>query len=142
MLEYPIKLEKDGDSLLVTAPDLPEVTTFGDTEEEAMLMAAGAVAEAIEARLKAFEGIPKPSASSDSRTVRVDLNQTFKVELFWAMEKEGRTRADLARALGWYRNQVDRLFDSNHNTKLSQFQQAFDEMGLTVKVGASAVVRY
>lgn len=30
MLDYPVRLEPDGDSILVTSPDFPELVTFGE----------------------------------------------------------------------------------------------------------------
>ena len=42
MLEYPIMLEEDdNDTLLVTSPDFPELTTFGDDREDAIARAVG-----------------------------------------------------------------------------------------------------
>ena len=40
--DYPVELAPDGDTLLVTSPDFPELTTFGTDEADALL-AQGAV---------------------------------------------------------------------------------------------------
>jgi len=61
---YPIKIEHDDNgTLLVTCPDLPEVTTFGDNEADAMRHAADAIEEALAARIAHHDEIPAPSAS-------------------------------------------------------------------------------
>ena len=39
MLAYPIALKDDDGTLLVTSPDFPEVTTFGEDREEAIARA-------------------------------------------------------------------------------------------------------
>ena len=48
MIGYRIKLEGDDNgTVLVTCPSLPEVTTFGDDEADAMRQAVGAIEEAL-----------------------------------------------------------------------------------------------
>ncbi|HJU18433.1 MAG TPA: type II toxin-antitoxin system HicB family antitoxin [Stellaceae bacterium] len=48
---YTILLEPDDNgTLLVTCPDLPEVTTFGENVEDAMRHAIEAIEEALAAR--------------------------------------------------------------------------------------------
>ena len=61
MLSYPIKLEHDDGAVLVTAPDFPELTTFGDDRAEALMRAVGALEEAVAARISARQDIPVPS---------------------------------------------------------------------------------
>ncbi|WP_118136589.1 type II toxin-antitoxin system HicB family antitoxin [Oceanicella sp. SM1341] len=135
MLTYPVELTPDdNDTFLVTCPDLPEVTTFGEGQEEAIAHAAGAVAEALAGRLKRFSEIPMPSAGETQ--VAVDLLTEMKVRLMWAAQGAGMSRADLMRALGWQRNQVDRLFDANHHTRLDQFEAAFHALGVELQIGA------
>ena len=52
MLGYRIKLEPDDNgTLLVACPALPEVTTFGENESDAIRHAIGAIEEAIAARI-------------------------------------------------------------------------------------------
>lgn len=54
MLAYPINLiEDDNDTVMVTAPDFPELATFGDDRDEAMARARHALDEAISARIHA-----------------------------------------------------------------------------------------
>ncbi len=60
MLTYPVKLAADEGTFLVTAPDFPELTTFGDTREEALSYAVGALKEAIAARIASRDDIPSP----------------------------------------------------------------------------------
>ena len=61
MLAYPIDLTDDDGTLLVTAPDFPELTTFGDDRDEAIARAADALEEAIAARISRGDPIPAPS---------------------------------------------------------------------------------
>ena len=61
MLAYPVILEADSEDILVTSPDFPEVTTFGDDRDEASIRAVDAFEEAIAARIYDNRDIPKPS---------------------------------------------------------------------------------
>ena len=71
MLTYPIRLEDDDDTVLATSVDFPELTTFGDDEDEALARAADALAEAIAARIHAGQDIPSPSEGEGPNRVRV-----------------------------------------------------------------------
>ena len=63
MLRYPVKLARDDNAtILVTAPDLPEVSTFGEDAADALVRAADAIATALQGRITAREKIPVPSA--------------------------------------------------------------------------------
>jgi antitoxin HicB len=56
---YALVLEPDDNgTLLVTCPDLPEVTTFGDDPEDALRRAADAIEEALASRIAGHEDIP------------------------------------------------------------------------------------
>lgn len=62
MLSYPVKLTPDdNDTVLVSAPDFPELTSFGEDEEDALWHAVDALEEAIAARMQTREDVPKPS---------------------------------------------------------------------------------
>jgi len=61
-LMYPVIFTPDDSgTLLVTCPALPEVTTFGKDEEDAMQRAVDAIEEALAARIAHREDIPAPS---------------------------------------------------------------------------------
>ncbi|MBN8189543.1 type II toxin-antitoxin system HicB family antitoxin [Salipiger thiooxidans] len=135
MLTYPINVQPDGDGYLVTCPDLPEVTSDGDTIAEALANGADAVEEALAGRLDDFEAIPQPSEGDV--TVSVSSLIGLKVMLYWELSAQGLTRADLMRALGWKRTQVDRLFDPLHMTRFDQFDAAFDALGKRIMMVAA-----
>jgi antitoxin HicB len=143
---YTVTLEPDDNgTLLVTCPDLPEVTTFGEGVDDALLRAADAIEEALAARISRREDIPLPSARTRSElpdptlhrrsfNVPPDLIQlppltTAKVELYRAIRAQGVSKAELARRLGWHGPQVDRLFDLNHRSTIEHIDQALRVIG-------------
>ena len=137
MLTYPIRLAPDDNgAFLVTCPDLPEVTSFGMGQTDALIHGRAAVSEAVAARLAAFEAIPHPSQGKPC--VDIDLQLTMKVELFWALQDSGFTRADLVRMLGLHRPQIDRLFAPRHATRLDQYEAAFRALGRKAQIVVQA----
>ena len=155
MYSVTIEPEHNG-TFLVTCSDLPEVTTFGEDEEDAVRRAADAIEEALAARIARREDIPAPSRSANSRTVtlgprrKVRLNlapsksnqrqvalpplTTAKVELYRVARAVGMTKAELGRRLGWHAAQVDRLFDLRHRSQIEQIDQALRTMGKRLDV--------
>ena len=84
MLAYPIALQDDDGAVLVTSPDFPELTTFGEDRDEAVARAAHALKEAIAARIHDRKDIPPPSkgntyaALSTLTSVKVMLYQGMR----------------------------------------------------------------
>ncbi len=138
MLGYRIKIEPDDNgTLLVTCPALPEVTTFGDDEADALRRAVGAIEEAIAARMAGGEDVPE-GHHRGPRLVRLPALTVLKVELYRQLRAAGMTRAELARRLGWKRESVDRLFRLGHASRLEQLEAAFAALGQAVSVSVHA----
>jgi antitoxin HicB len=134
MLGYRIKLEPDDNgTLLVTCPALPEVTTFGEDEADAMRHAVGAIEEAIAARMAGGEDV-REGHQRGPRLVRLPALTVLKVELYRQLREAGMTRAELARRLGWKRESVDRLFRLDHASRLEQLEAAFGALGQAVSI--------
>lgn len=144
MLRFPIKLEPDDNgSLLVTCPLLPEVTTFGDDEADALRHAVDAIEEALAARINDGLDIPVPPARPPSarsratryrRGVTLPLMTALKVALYRALRDAKITRAELTRRLRWNRESVDRLFRLDHASRLDQIEAAFAALGRRIDV--------
>jgi antitoxin HicB len=138
MLGYRIKLEPDDNgTLLVTCPALPEVTTFGENEADAIHQAVNAIEEAIAARMAASEDVPE-GHQRGPRLVRLPALTVLKVELYRQLREAGMTRAELTRRLGWKRESVDRLFRLDHASRLEQIEAAFAALGQAVSVSVHA----
>ncbi|MBL6599054.1 MAG: type II toxin-antitoxin system HicB family antitoxin [Alphaproteobacteria bacterium] len=136
MLSYPITTEPDDGTLLIRCPDLPEVVTFAELEAEIEAPARDAIEEALAARISHGEDIPK--ASAEGRMVSMGVTTTLKVRLYQELRAQGKTRADLMRALGWSRNSVDRLFRIGHASKTDQLEAALAALGKRVTIGLAA----
>ena len=125
MLAYRIELTPDDNgTLLVTCPDLPEVTSFGEDEADARKHALDAVEEALAGRIANKQPIPRPSGKG-ALAVALPALTAAKVQLYLLTREQKVTRAELSRRLGWKREQVDRLFRLNHASRLDQLEAAF-----------------
>jgi antitoxin HicB len=132
MSAYRIELTPDDNgTLLVSCPALPEVTTFGDDEDDALRHAADAVAEALAARISVGGEIPlwQSYARVGDHLVMLPVQIMVKVSLYWMLQRAQITRAELARRLGWHREQVDRLFRLDHASRLDQLDAAAEALG-------------
>jgi antitoxin HicB len=138
-LTFPVLIEPDGDTLLLTCPLLPEVNTFGRDRKDALRHGVDALEEAIAARISTWSDLPMPTRADEPAEARITLSlqTTLKALLFSACRAAGVTRAELARRLGWHREQVDRLFRLDHASRIDQLDAAFAAIGKDVSVELS-----
>jgi antitoxin HicB len=132
MLCYTIRLEEDDGTLLVTSPDFPELTTFGENHDEALGRAVDALEEAVAARIHDRRDIPMPSPGEI--TVQLPALTAVKVLLYQGMRDENIGKAELARRLGWHLPQVDRVLNVNHHSRLDRMEAALRAIGLRIEV--------
>ena len=132
MLAYPITLTNDDGTILVTSPDFPELTTFGEDRTEALARAVDALEEAIASRVHDREDIPLPSMGQ-TYAVLPTLT-SVKVLLYRGMREQGVGKAELARRLGWHLPQVDRVLDVQHRSGLEQMDTALGAIGQRLHV--------
>lgn len=127
---YPVAFEPDDNgTLLVACLDLPEVTTWGEGEADALRRAADAIEEALAARIAHRDDIPEPAAARGRPVPGLPPLTVAKVALYRAARASGVTKAELGRRLGWHAPQIDRLFDLRHRSKLEQIDQALRALG-------------
>lgn len=133
---YALTLEPDGEALLVRSRDFPEVVSFGETLEEALLHGRDAIEEAIAARIAHREEIPVPSATPvGAHCVELPVMVELKAALYMTLRRRGLSRADLQRLMQLpHREQVDRLLRLDHNTHIETVLQAFRALGSPVEI--------
>ncbi len=117
---------------MVTSPDFPELTTFGDDRNEALARAVDALEEAIAARIHTGREVPSPSPG-ECRAGLPTLT-AVKVMLYQGMREQGVGKAELARRLGWHLPQVDRVLDVNHASRLDRMDAALRAIGRRLEV--------
>ena len=133
---YPAKLKADPDGGYVVAfPDLPEAITQGEDQADALREAADCLEEAIAGRIRRNEEIPAPSpVARGSHAVSLSALFSAKAALYLAMKTANISQAELAQWLGWNEQEVWRLLDPRHASKLSRIEAALAALGLKLVV--------
>lgn len=131
---YAIKLTPDDNgTFLVTAPDFPELTSFGEDKEDALLRAKDALEEAIAARIAAREAVPEPGKKHRGcEYVHLDHQPFMKVLLWNTMVEQKVKKAELGRRLAAKGPTVDRIVDIFHTSTAPQIDAAFQALGKRV----------
>ena len=128
MLFYPASLRRDGDSVILLFRDLPQGGhTNGKDERDAIEHAPEALKTAISMLMERGLDVPRPSRAV-GKTVFVCLPSVVddaRVELYTAMRAAGVRKAGLARRMGIHKQQVERLFDLDHASRIEQLEAAF-----------------
>lgn len=129
---YPARFttDKHDGGYVVTFRDLPEAITQGDTVDECLEEAAGALQAAIEGRI--MDGLEIPAATAPKRgerLVAVPVQTALKAALYLAMREAGITRVELARRLHIGEKEARRMLDPHHATKAERLEHALAVLG-------------
>jgi antitoxin HicB len=126
-MRYPIKLEPDTGGYVVSFPDIPEALTQGDTKEEALSMGLDALITALDFYFEDNRKIPAPSAI-DGDSVELPLSVASKVLLLNSFLDSGISQVELANLMGIKKQEVTRLLDLHHATKIDTIQKAMNAL--------------
>jgi antitoxin HicB len=123
---------------VITFRDIPEAITQGDDEAEALFMARDVLREAMGIYFDEKRAVPAPSkAQKGERLIDLPLSVAAKVHLLNAMLAQDVAPSELARRLGTTRQEVNRLTDLEHATKIDRIAEAMSAMGRELDVVAS-----
>ena len=130
MLSYPARIRRDGNEYMVSFPDIPEALTGASTREEALDMAVDALTTAMDFYFEDRRPVPPPSAPKRGH-VLVDLPPSIgaKVLLLNEMIAQGTRNADLARLMHVRPQEINRLTDLHHPTKIDTVAKALKTLG-------------
>jgi antitoxin HicB len=130
MLSYPARIAKDGGGFMVSFPDIPEALTGAATKAQALELAADALTTAMDFYFEDRRPVPAPSAPKRGQ-VMIDLPPSVgaKVLLLNEMIAQGTRPADLARLMNVRPQEINRLTDLHHPTKIDTIAQALKTLG-------------
>lgn len=135
MLIYPVVIEPDGDGFMASFPDIPEALTSGETREEAMEMARDALETAFEFYFDDKREIPLPSNLKNGQDcIELPISLTAKIFLLNEMVAKKVRPTDLARLLNTSPQEVNRLVDIKHSTKIDRIAEALSKLGKPLKL--------
>jgi antitoxin HicB len=136
-MRYPVKLKRDGRFFLVTFPDIPEAITQGTNTGDAMSHAADALESALDFYFEEGRRVPMPSRPKrGQRLVELPASVSAKILLLNEMIVQKVYPAELARRLRVTPQEVTRLIDLHHTTKIDGIAGALKVLGKTMEIRA------
>ena len=132
MFNYPVTLthdETDG-GFVVTFLDIPEAISQGETVAEAMKAARAALETALDFYFDDKRAVPAPSkAAAGQALIGLNASLSAKVLLLNEMIYQNIRPAELARRLGTRPQDVNRLTNLRHTTRIDSIAAALEAMG-------------
>ena len=138
MRGYPVKLRKDGKFIVVSFPDIPEAHTYSDDRAHALAMAREALELAMEFYFDDKRPVPMPSQPKRGQAV-VELAPSLaaKVLLLNEMLRQNVRPVELAKRIGATRQEVNRLTNLKHPTKIDRIDVALRALGKRLYLDAA-----
>jgi antitoxin HicB len=140
-MEYQALLTPEDGGFVVTFPDFEWGVTQGDSEADALAMAAEVVEIVMQDCIDKGKPLPTQRLRSGKkfRTVRLPALMAAKGELYAAFREAGITKAELGRRLGIPRTNVDRLFQLSHRSRLDLIEAALRVVGKELAITVAPV---
>lgn len=129
-MQYPVLITHEDNGYTVTFRDIPEALTCGDSLEDARAMAVDALITALDFYFEDRRPVPSPSKKlKGEELIGLPPSVTAKVLLLNEMIKQNVSNAELARRLLTRPQDVQRLTDLNHTTKIDTINAALNQLG-------------
>lgn len=129
-MKYPATFTPETGGFIVTFRDIPEAITQGDTEQEALNMARDALITAMDFYFEDRRPVPAPSkAKPGERMIDLPIGLSAKVLLLNEMLAQKVIPAELARRMGVKPQEVTRILDLGHSTKIDTVACALSALG-------------
>ena len=135
-MQFPARFKSAPEGgFVVTFRDIPEAITQGDTLEEARQMAADALLTVMDFYIEAQRAVPDASAlRRGEELVALPASAAAKVLLLNEMVRQKVRPADLARRLKTTRQEVNRIIDLHHTTKIDTIAGAIAALGQRLEI--------
>lgn len=138
-MRYPVKFTPSEDGgFVATFRDIPEAITQGDDLAEALAMAKDALITAMDFYFEDRRTVPSPS-SIEAGEQFVELPPSFasKVLLLNEMVRQEVTASELARRMGTIPQEINRIIDLRHSTKIDRIAQALGALGKRLELSVA-----
>ena len=132
MFTYPVTLTPDtlSGGFVVTFVDIPEAITQGDTQTQALQAAKDALESALDFYFEDKRAVPLPSkAKRGQQVVELAASLSAKVLLLNEMVTQNVRPAELARRLNTSPQEVNRLTNVKHTTRIDGIAAALQALG-------------
>ncbi|SFM42018.1 type II toxin-antitoxin system HicB family antitoxin [Rugamonas rubra] len=129
-MKYPACFTPETGGFVVTFRDIPEAVTQGDDADEAFAMAKDVLLASMEVYFDEKRQVPPPSAAlPGERLIPLPASIAVKVLLLNEMLAQAVIPAELARRMLTTRQEVNRLIDLTHTTRIDRIEDAMTALG-------------
>jgi antitoxin HicB len=129
-MRYPARFTRSEGSIVVRFIDIPEAITQGDDAADARRQALAAFETALDFYFEDMRSIPLPSVAKPShKLIELPPSVAAKILLHNEMVHQKVRPIDLANRLGVPRQEVTRMLDWRHNTKIDTTAKALHALG-------------
>lgn len=129
-MKYPATFTPDTGGFVVTFRDIPEAITQGDDEADAIDMAKDALLSSMDFYFERKRQVPMPSdALPGERLIPIPASLAAKILLLNEMLAQGVIPSELARRMGTTRQEVNRLINLEHTTRIDRIEDAMSALG-------------
>jgi antitoxin HicB len=137
-MRYPVRLRPEPEgSFSVSFPDIPEALTCGENVEDALRHAVDALESALDFYFDDKVAVPSPSRIKRGQyAVELPPSVTAKVLLYNEMIAQQVRPAEMARRLKLNRQEMTRMLDPRHATKIDSIAAALKALGKTLEIQA------
>ena len=137
-MRYPVSLRPYPEGFTVSFADIPEALTRGDDEADALRNAADALESAFDFYFETKRRVPLPSSPKRGKLfVELPPSLWAKVLLHNELLLQGIRPAELARRMAMPRQEMTRMLDPRHATKIDSIGKALASLGKRLEVSVS-----
>ena len=130
-MKYPATFTPaDEGGFVIEFRDIPEAISQGDDEAEALAMAADVLLTCMDFYFEDQRPVPMPSEPHEGeRMITLPLSAASKVLLLNEMLAQEVGPSELARRMGTSKQEVNRLTNLKHATKIDRIGEAMEALG-------------
>ena len=134
--KYPALFESNGNNgFIVSFRDVKEALTEGSSLEEAKENAIDALITSIEFYIEANKPFPLPSKPKNNEIlICLPISIVTKILLLNAMAENHIRPIDLANKMGVRPQEINRILNLKHNTKIDTIEKAFNALNLNLTI--------
>lgn len=127
---YYVRITPDGDGFMATFRDIPEANTGASTREDTLDMAKDALITALDFYFEDSRKVPATSkAEADEVFVELPSSVIVKMMLLNEMVEQKLRPVELAKRLKTSKQEVTRILQLEHTTKIDTLTDAFKALG-------------
>jgi len=130
-MRYPVDVIPASCGFIIFCRDIPEAQGHGETSECALQNCRETLIAVLDDRFTAREAIPLPG-DVDGHFIDVPLSIAAKVLLLNEVVEQGVSNSELAKRIGLPRQEITRILNLNHTTKIDTIQKAMSALGKTL----------